>query len=391
MTRWENYLLSAGRIVDSYDGSLPLHHFLKAFFKQHPQMGSRDRRWVSQLVYAFYRLGQLWKNEMPVKDRILLGLYLCETQGNELLAFFNPEWNEQAALPVQEKLASVSFNGQTAGSEAVFPFTGELSAGINATDFAASYFVQPRLFLRIRKQKQHQVAVLLERAGIPFEWLSDDLLALPNGTKTESIIPQKDWFEIQDASSQQTGRLFRPKAGEYWWDCCAASGGKSLLLIDQEPKVKLTVSDIRSSILHNLHERFETAGIHNYESRMLDLTDPVSPATFAHGEFDGIILDAPCTGSGTWGRTPENLYFFDPVKIARFHALQKSIAANVIPLLRPGGALIYITCSVFKQENEAVVEHLCKKEGLHKEEGGIIQGYTHGADTMFATRLIKAT
>src|ERR1044072_4325987 len=122
---------------------------------------------------------------------------------------------------------------------------------------------------------------------------------------------------------------------------------------------------------------------------MLDLTNPVSPGTFARDEYDGIILDAPCSGSGTWGRTPENLYFFDRVKINRFHALQKSIATNVIPLLKPGGALIYITCSVFKQENEAVVQQLCKSGSLQQEEGGIIPGYTHGADTMFAVRLIK--
>lgn len=389
MTRWENYLSSAERIVNSYDGSLPLHHFLKAFFKQHPQMGSRDRRWVSQLAYAFYRMGHLWKDAMPVKDRMLTGLFLCETQSNELLAIFRPEWNEQAALPIQEKLAGISFNGQAPSPAAIFPFAGELSEGIDAAAFANAYFVQPRLFLRIRKNKQHEVTLLLEKAGVAYEWLSNDLLALPNSTKTETLIPQKEWFEIQDASSQQTGHLFRPKAGEYWWDCCAASGGKSLLLMDQEPGVKLTVSDLRTSILHNLHDRFYTAGIRNYESRMLDLTQPVSPGTFAHGEFDGIILDAPCSGSGTWGRSPEHLYYFEEVKIHRFHALQKSIAGNVIPLLKPGGALIYITCSVFKQENEAVVQHLCRTAGLQWQEGGIIPGYTSGADTMFAARLLK--
>lgn len=389
MTRWENYLSSAERIINGYDGTLPLHHFLKAFFKQHPQMGGRDRRWVSQLAYAFYRLGHLWKDDMPVKDRILLGLFLCETQSNEVLAFFRPEWNEQVTLSIQEKFSLISFNGRQAAPAAIFPFIDELSEGIDAAAFASAFLVQPRLFLRARKKKQRELTLLLDRAGLSYEWLSDDLLALPNSTKTEAIIPQRDWYEIQDASSQQTGRLFHPTAGEYWWDACAASGGKSLLLMDQGPGVKLTVSDIRSSILHNLHERFETAGIRNYESRMLDLTNPVSPATFAHGEFDGIILDAPCSGSGTWGRTPENLHFFDRAKINRFHALQKSIAANVIPLLKPGGALIYITCSVFRQENEAVVQHLCRSAGLRQEEGGIITGYTHGADTMFAVRLIK--
>ncbi|GAA0554227.1 RsmB/NOP family class I SAM-dependent RNA methyltransferase [Chitinophaga japonensis] len=389
MTRWENYLLSAEHIVHAYDGALPLHHFLKTFFRERPKMGSRDRRWVSQLVYAFYRLGHLWKAGMPVPERILLGQFLCATQEDELLAFFRPEWNEKAGLPVTEKLALVSRNGQPPTMEGIFPFVSELSEGIAPQEFVPSFFTQPRLFIRVRKNKQDAIAALLQQTGVAFEWQAPDVLSLPNGTKTETIIPQRDWYEVQDASSRQTGRLFQPGPGQRWWDCCAASGGKSLLLLDQEPGVQLTVSDIRPSILHNLQQRFAAAGIHRYESRVLDLAQPVPPSIFGRQLFDGIILDAPCSGSGTWGRTPENLYFFRQEQIAVFQALQRRIAANVIPLLKPGGTLIYITCSVFRQENEAVVQHLCESTGLQRQAGGIIPGYMHGADTMFANVLVK--
>lgn len=389
MTRWENYLLSAERIVTTYDGSLPLHHFLKQFFKQHPQMGSRDRQWVSQLAYAFYRLGHLWKNEMPARDRLLLGLFLCETQANEILALLKPEWNEKAALPLPEKLAAISLNGQAPAPADIFPFTDELSEGIDAAAFAHSFFVQPRLFIRVRKHKQEAITALLQQAGINGEWLANDMLALPNGTNIETVIQQKDWYEIQDASSQQTGKLLQPEPGQRWWDACAASGGKSLLLMDKEPRVALTVSDVRVSILQNLHERFATAGIKNYETKALDLTQPVPASSLAPGSFDGIILDAPCTGSGTWGRSPEHLYFFDPEKITAFSSVQKRIADNVIPLLKRGGTLVYITCSAFKQENEMVVEHICGHNGLQRREGGIIAGYNNGADTMFAVRMVK--
>ena len=68
MTRWENYLASAEKIIGAYQGSLPLHHFLKSFFKAHPYMGGRDRRWITQLVYHYFRLGQ-WGKALPVKER----------------------------------------------------------------------------------------------------------------------------------------------------------------------------------------------------------------------------------------------------------------------------------------------------------------------------------
>ncbi|MNY39623.1 Ribosomal RNA small subunit methyltransferase F [compost metagenome] len=108
-----------------------------------------------------------------------------------------------------------------------------------------------------------------------------------------------------------------------------------------------------------------------------------------HYEFDGIILDAPCSGSGTWGRTPEMLYYFDQHKIAYFSKLQKTIAANVVKYLKEGKPLIYITCSVFKQENEDVVNWLLENLPLKVEKTEVIKGYNDRADTMFVARLIK--
>jgi 16S rRNA (cytosine967-C5)-methyltransferase len=385
MTRWENYLLSAEKIIAAYDGALPLHHFLKAFFRQHPHMGSRDRRRVSQLVYGFYRLGHLWKQTLPVRERILSGVFLCETQPDELLAFFRPEWNEQVQQPLPAKLLLASPTGEAPVPEDIFPFSDELSGGLPHEAFAYSFFIQPRLFIRVRHRQQKPVTAALQEAGVAFEQLEDEVISLPNGTRIEDIIPAKEAYEIQDASSVQTGRLFRPRPQEHWWDCCAASGGKSILLRDLEPTVQLLVSDIRPSILQNLEQRFHAAGLRQYESRVMDLTQPVNGTR----SFDGILLDAPCSGSGTWGRTPENLYFFDQQRIRQFQELQKRIAGNVVPLLKPGGALIYITCSVFRKENEEVVQYLCESAGLQRQEGGLLPGYTLGADTMFAVRLLK--
>ncbi|UYQ91818.1 Fmu (Sun) domain-containing protein [Chitinophaga horti] len=385
MTRWENYLLTTKKILDQYNGSLPLHHFLKTFFKANPQMGSRDRKQISQLVYNYFRLGH-WNNAtMQRDDRILIALFLCEIAPNPLLEFFRPAWNAQTALSLKDKLQFL----ELPAVDDVFPFAKELSDGIDAAAYSASFLQQPHLYIRARYNKQQDIIQLLEKAGISYALPGGTAIALPNGTKVDAIITDKSWYEIQDLSSQETGQLLQPAAKSYWWDCCAASGGKSILLKDIQPNIELLVSDVRTSILENLQRRFKEAGIKNYHAKVLDLTDEQVDAILPRNQFDNILLDAPCSGSGTWGRTPENLYYFETTKIEHYQSLQKRIASNVVKCLKPGGALVYITCSVFRKENEEVVAYIEKELGLQLQQGGVIKGYDRSADTMFAARFVK--
>ncbi len=123
-----------------------------------------------------------------------------------------------------------------------------------------------------------------------------------------------------------------------------------------------------------------------YQKKLLDLTKNVDPELHNYA-FDGIILDAPCSGSGTWGRTPEMISQFQPQKIEFFQHLQQSIARNVVKYLKPGKPLIYITCSAFKAENEDAVDFMVKELGMELEKMDILKGYQHRADTMFVARL----
>lgn len=387
MTRWENYLSSAEKIIGNYDGNVPLHHYLKAYFKQHPNMGSRDRRQVSQLVYHYYRLGQ-WAADAPVKDRIIAGTFLCDSQPNDFLAFFQPDLNNLITASLPEKLQQVTLSGTHPTAGAIFPFTAHLSEGIDPEAFALAGLQQPYLFIRVRNVPKARVTRLLDAAQVSYTTTEgSDTIMLPNSTKIETILPERAWYEVQDLSSQQTGALLHPRKQEYWWDCCAASGGKSMLLKDAEPSVHLLATDVRNSILDNLKKRFTTAVIKDYQTKVVDLNQPVPAAVINNRKFDGIILDAPCSGSGTWGRTPENLAFFTADKIAHFQQLQKRIAMNVIPHLKPGGSFIYITCSVFKEENEEVIGYIEENSQLRRQQGGVIAGYGKGADTMFAVRM----
>ena len=165
---------------------------------------------------------------------------------------------------------------------------------------------------------------------------------------------------------------------------------------DLNPGISLVVSDVRESILANLKKRFAIAGIKNYQSFKADLN--YSPLTIHHSPFDLIIVDVPCTGSGTWGRTPEQLFYFDTTKIDEYAILQKNIVSNVIPHLRPGGYLLYITCSVFKKENEEMLNYLKEKIPVRPGHPGghlqlikmeLLKGYQMKTDTMFAALLQK--
>ena len=211
---------------------------------------------------------------------------------------------------------------------------------------------------------------------------------MPNGTTLEQMKEILGLYEVQDLSSQQSLEELAIKAEESWWDACSGAGGKSLSLIDREPTLNLLVSDIRPSILRNLDERFAAAGIKRYRRKILDLTRNTH-TILGDETFDGILLDIPCSGSGTWGRTPEKLFTFSKESLKSFTALQRNIGDNVVRHLKSGAVLVYITCSVFTKENEEVVDYLLKQHGLTLLSMQYKEGYWEKADTLFVAILQK--
>ena len=376
------------QIVESYDGLLPLHRFLVTYYKKNKKMGSSDRRWATRYVYNYFRLGKALIGESPVQ-RLAIADFLCSDSPSLVIENYLPDLQEQVNLPVQAKITLIKDRYPSFNLRTVFPFPPELlSDTLDLDAFYASFFTQPDLFIRVQNNHAQKLLSTLKAADVSVHEISETTFALPNGTKLENIIPEQKHYQIQDLSSQKTGQYFQPQPHDYWWDCCAASGGKSLLLHDLQPKIELLVTDVRENSLRNLDERFEVAGLKKYQKKVLDLLEN-NEQVLHHYTFDGIILDAPCSGSGTWGRTPEMLSFFDEHKISFFNRLQQQIATNVIPYLKPGKPLIYITCSVFKQENEDVVNYLQEALGLTLESMEVIKGYQDKADTMFVARLLK--
>jgi 16S rRNA (cytosine967-C5)-methyltransferase len=394
--KFDNQLRYAVQIVSAYKGEMPLHAWLKNFFRENKQMGSRDRKLLSSLAYAFYRLGHAAK-ELPAEERILAGLFLCNDTPHELLHYFRPQWNEHSSLPLEEKIAIFrkSFSGFQITD--IFPWKEELSEGIDHAAFCLSFLRQPDLFLRIRPGRREEVMNKLARQPEVYAFIPPFTLRLPNGFKVETLFTPDREIVVQDYSSQRIAPFLQqalaagPGAGLpaiKVWDACAASGGKSILAYDIAPDLDLTVSDIRESILHNLKGRFARAGIKKFRSFARDLAaGEREPA--ADASYQLIIADLPCSGSGTWSRTPEELYFFEPRKISRYSGIQKKIVSNLIPQLQKAGSLLYITCSVFKKENEEMTAFIRQSFLLQEDRMELIKGYEEKADSMFAARFVK--
>jgi 16S rRNA (cytosine967-C5)-methyltransferase len=315
---------------------------------------------------------------MPAEDRIILGWALCSSV-DELQVQYPAEWIERA-----RQLGEENFKWNE-----IFPWQEELSSGIDYQEFCQSFLVQPRLFLRIRPGREQIVLSKLENAGISFVQPEPLCIAVPNGVPVEKIIELNKDAVIQDYNSQATGRLLaHMETGSTEkklsvWDCCAASGGKSIMAIDLLGDIELTVTDIRESILVNLKKRFSEAGIRHYRSFTADLVQSV-PNSLSSSSFRLIIADIPCTGSGTWGRTPEQLFYFNKDSLVEYAARQKKIISHVIPQMEKQAYLLYITCSVFKKENEDMVEWMKKNYSLEAVKMELLKGYDKKADTMFA-------
>lgn len=384
--RVQQQLRNFERALEGYAYNEPLARYLTRFFKENKQMGSSDRRMTSRFCYNYFRLGLSFPDASQL-EKLCFGEFLCEGE-SDIVALHYPALAEFQQADLATKL-DILKRDYGFSMSTLFPCVDELSSALDKEKFLKSHFIQPDLFIRLKRGSEGKVIAALEKEEFDFIRIADQSLSLPNGAKLQQVKGLEGSYEVQDLSSQYTINFMEAQVGESWWDACAASGGKALMFLDKYPKTNLMVSDIRLSILRNLDERFLQAKMPStYRKKVLDLSQDVSEI-MGDESFDGIILDVPCSGSGTWGRTPEIMQQFNAKKLADFAALQKRIVTNAVPYLKSGKSLVYMTCSVYTQENEQVVDYIQKELGLRLERMELIKGYDRKADSMFAARFIK--
>ena len=164
-------------------------------------------------------------------------------------------------------------------------------------------------------------------------------------------------IEVQDEGSQLVGLLVDAKPGMRVVDFCAGAGGKTLAIAAQmRNKGKIFACDVLQGRVDRAAVRFTRAGIHNVERK--GLSSERDPWVKRHaGTFDRVLIDAPCTGTGTWRRNPDAKWKLTRQDLAELTELQRRILDSACRLVKPGGRLIYATCSLLAEENEAQIAH----------------------------------
>jgi len=158
-------------------------------------------------------------------------------------------------------------------------------------------------------------------------------------------------FEIQDLASQLVGLACAPEPKQTWWDACAGEGGKTLHLADQmQNKGLIWASDRSTRRLETLKRRAARAHLFNYRVAVWEGGPQLPMKT----KFDGILVDAPCSGVGTWQRNPHARWTVGPDDVRELAVMQRSLLENVAGSLKPGGRLIYAVCTLTRTETTAL-------------------------------------
>jgi len=216
--------------------------------------------------------------------------------------------------------------------------------------------------LKITKEKLR--TILLE-AGVdvdPIKGYSSALKLAERSNVFTTDAFKKGFFEVQDASSQLVSEFLEVKAGMRVVDTCAGAGGKTLHLAAlMENKGQLIALDIYANKLKELKRRAKRAGAHNIEPRHIDSTKVIKKL---YGKADRVLIDAPCTGLGILRRNPDAKWKLQPEFVDKIIATQKEIIRTYSKMVKPGGQMVYATCSILPQENiEQVKSFLSSEEG----------------------------
>jgi len=177
---------------------------------------------------------------------------------------------------------------------------------------------------------------------------------------------RQGWIEVQDEGSQLVALMVGAKKGMQVVDFCAGAGGKTLALAaEMENSGHLVACDVHSKRLHRAKVRLKRAGVVNAERRHLENTYD-KWVKKSRGKFDRVLIDAPCSGTGTWRRNPDSKWSKDETDLTELVALQKDILASASRLVKNGGRLIYATCSLLPEENEDQIERFLTENPTFK-------------------------
>ncbi len=337
----------------------PADRVLLRFFKNRHELGSRDRRFLSECFFSWYRwLGWTKALQLPPLEAAALSWLLDRTDLHVALqGVAKSDWTPLGGKTLDEKRAALAvwFPGVKTLEKAdlVFPEFGKsvhFAAG-GEDLFYETLQQRPPTWIRLRTEEFKQV---LTGANIAFKEHSKaaGAVSIDAGTSLGALA-HGGQYEVQDIASQAVTLVAAPAAGSDWWDACAGAGGKTVHLADLIGRDgKVLATDLRTEALHECKKRARAGGIAMIRTQLHDL---VKEAPFTK-EFDGVLVDAPCSGWGTWSRNPDARWRTDPRDPAQKRNLQVRMLKNAAKCVKSGGVLIYAVCTFTREETVEVIE-----------------------------------
>lgn len=314
----------------------PADRILAEWFRSHRFAGSKDRRAIRELVFAAIRAC----GAVPESGRAAM-LRLAE-QDPSIVPLFDGSSYGPAAVEAVETAAQ--------GGVAPAWLTEKLAASDIAGREAEALLERAPLDLRVNTLKADRATLALPATAVPTE--------APHGLRLAAGTPVESWdaaraglIEVQDTGSQLACLAVGARPGETVIDLCAGGGGKTLgLAADMTNLGRLIAADTDRQRLSRLAPRAERAGATMIETRLLDPGKELEPLADLAGQVDAVLIDAPCSGTGTWRRNPEARWRLTGDSLARLVATQSRLLDIGAALLRPGGRLVYVVCSLLDEE-----------------------------------------
>lgn len=348
-------LASAAELLDLlFTFRKPADGIINDYMRSRRYIGSKDRRWIADTVWRVLRHYGRFVRSSPVLDGRRAVLLLLRMEGEDPATFLTGEPYALSPLTEEEKAFLAGLPETWPGPEAECPEW--LSGDISREDLAALTEEAP-LDLRVNLLKASRADVLaaLRQEGIEAEEtpLSPVGLRVKGRVPVTGTAPFADgWIDIQDEGSQIVSLMTRAEPGQTVMDWCAGAGGKTLALSAMmENRGTIYAADIDARRLKDLPERARRAGCRNVI--LLD--------GYAHlKKYDLVLVDAPCSGIGTWRRAPDARWRMTAESVAGLIRTQAEILEKAAEAVKPGGRLFYITCSLYREENEAQIERFLK-------------------------------
>lgn len=374
-------------IAAARSGGAPADRIVSDWFRPRRFAGSGDRRAVRELAYAAIRAC----GEIPESGRAAMLLLVRDDPA--LAALFDGSRHAPAPIAADEPVARPGAAPRW--------LEERLAASGLAGEEARALLDRAPLDIRVNTLKTDRAAIRLPVAGEPTA--APQGLRLPFGTPVEQWDAYRDGLiEVQDTGSQLVCDVVTAQPGETIVDLCAGAGGKTLsLAAAMQGRGRLLACDTDRARLSRLVPRAERADAALIETLLLDPGREAEALAEWQGRAGGVLVDAPCSGVGTWRRNPEARWRLTGKELARLAALQARLLDVAAALLRPGGRLVYVTCSLLDEEGADQVEaFLARHPDWRAEAPAIPAGQKRGSgirltpyhdrtDGFFVARLVS--